>query len=302
MARQGIKVYLREAIESGFKFIKRAFANVRELNENFKAQRNLIYKEVDRKADYKRRLARVLEVLKVHSCKHLGISYMTENHLCEEYSAMFGETISKRTVGNMIKHLKELALISTIATKRKDGKQSANIIVMERLESAVQKPATGEESALKTDAPAGEKAVKPAYKKRENLHTEITKSSLKTPDKDQEERKAKDRRILNFIPKWFKEKISCCATQPKAVLEYWKVAKHLTKRVHGKQLSNEEAIAVVSDAVLEFYKAAKAASRGAFAMGNPYGFFFEVLRVEIGGYVRRRAFAAQEEHGLYTFA
>ena len=288
MAKQGITTYLKEAIESGFDFIKRSFESIEEMNENFHAQRDFIFKSVERKADYKRRLAHVLEVIKLHSCKYLGISYMTENRLCEEYGALFGETISKRTVSSIIKHLRELSLISTIATKRRDGKQSANIIVMERLGKAGESEGP-DRTVPSSCADASEASGKVAHKEPENLQPNKTKSSLKTTAKDSKERYTSSGRLLNFVPRWFKETIACCATEGKSVLEYWRVTKHLTQRVYGERLMRERVGQVVQTTVLEFYQAAKAATKGKFCMHNPYGYYFRMLEAGVTTQIRRDA-------------
>lgn len=300
MAKKAIAVYLKQAISSGFSFIKRKFKSLKELNSNFQAQRTWIFETVEKKADYKRRLVKVLEVLKMHSCKHIGISYLTENHLCEAYEKQFGESISKRTISTYIKDLVKLGLIQTIATKREDGKQSANIIVMQklkvkkgtgksRLKNGIKKAVIAVQGVATTAFSGGEAPGKVAYKDEKNLRTKKTKSLLNTPHKEYKERHTRARRLLNFVPKWFKEKIACCATEPKAVYEYWKVAKHLLRRRYSDRIAREEMPDVVTLAIVEFYQAAKAASQGKFPMENPFGFFHTVLETEIGGYIRRNA-------------
>lgn len=300
MAKKAIAVYLKQAITSGFNFIKRAFKSLKELNNNFQAQRTWIFETVEKKADYKRRLVKVLEVLKMHSCKHIGISYLTENHLCEAYEKQFGESISKRTISTYVKDLDKLGLIKRIATKREDGKQSANIIVMQklkvkkgagknRLKNGVKNVAKAAGNVVAAAFSGEEAPEKVAHKGQENLHTKKTKSSLKTTHKDYKERNTKAHRLLNFVPKWFKEKIACCATEPKAVYEYWKISKHLASYKYGDRIAREEMSDVVELAIREFYPAAKAASQGKFSMNNPFGFFHLILEIEIGGYIRRKA-------------
>lgn len=300
MAKKAIVVYLKQAISSGFSFIKRPFKSLKELNSNFQAQRTWIFDTVEKKADYKRRLVKVLEVLKMHSCKHIGISYLTENHLCEAYEKQFGESISKRTISTYIKDLVGLGLVKTIATKREDGKQSANIIVMQklqvkkgegrtRLKRGIRKVMKAAQGVAMSAISGEEASQKVAYKDEENLRTKKTKSSLKTPHKEHKERNTKARRLLNYVPKWFKEKISCCATQPKEVYELWKVSSYLTSYRYGSRIKREEASEVITLAICEFYQAAKAASKGKFSMENPFGFYHTILETEIGGYIRRKA-------------
>ena len=288
MARAAITIYLKSAIESGFDFIERRFGTLSELNRNFHSQRNWIFEKLEKKADYKRRLARVLEVLKMHSCKYLGISFLTENHLCEAYEGQFRESISKRTVNTYIKHLRELGFITTFATKREDGKQTANIVVIERFRAAGEKKAEQNPAFIKSK----KGSEKLAHKDPENLHTKKTTSSFKTTIKEIKERCAKELRLLNFIPKWFKEQIACYSKKAREVYEYWKVTKHLMNRTFGTAIEAEEKQAVVRSTVREFFLSAKAAARGKFRMHNPYGFFHAVLKAEGYAYIRRKGQAS----------
>ena len=285
MAKAAIKIYLKSAIESGFKFIRRSFENLEELNENFHAQRTWIFERMEKKADYKRRLVKVLEVLKMHSCKYVGISFMTENRLCEAYEALHGEAISKRSAGAYIKQLREIGFIKTIAAKREDGKQTANIVVIEKVEAA-----GNERAAQASVATEGEdRSEKPAHKESENLRTDKTTSPNKTSSKENRERITKTDRLLNFVPQWFKEQISCYTGEAKPTYELWKVAKHLMSRTFGTAIDVEERQVVVRKAVREFYLSAKASVRGKFKMRNPFGFFYSILEAEGHAHARRKA-------------
>ena len=307
MAKSAIQIYLKSAIESGFDFIKRRFDSVEELNRNFHAQRKWILTKLEKKADFKRRLAKVLEVLKMHSCKYIGISFMTENNLCGAYEAQFGESISKRTVSTCMKHLKEMGFVTIMAAKREDGKQTSNIVVIERFAAAAREEIFAGRSGggkkgsaephfhyigerKEPESPANdeeERIENVAYKEPENLHTKKTTSLFKNPPKEHKERIAKERRLLNFVPKWFKDRIACCSTQGRAVYEYWKVAKHLMGRTFGPAIAAKDVQEVVGRAVREFFLSAKEAARGKFRMSNPFGFFHAVLEAEGYAHVRR---------------
>ena len=277
-----------------------------ELNENLRAQRRWIFERLEKKADFKRRLARVLELLKMHSCKFVGISFMTESSLCAAYEERFGESISKRSVGTYVKQLREIGFVSIVPAKRADGKQTANIVVIERFSAegddrvsscAVTKTEEGKRKAASSaeGGASNESAVfereedcpeKLAHKESEILRTKKTTSPLKTIVKEIKERMASGRRLLNFVPRWFKDRIGCCAREGREVYEFWKVAKHLKKRTFGVVMSTDEWQEVVGGAIREFFLSAKAATRGKFKMGNPYGFFHAVLEAE--GYARVR--------------
>lgn len=284
MARSAIKIYLKSAIEGGFSFIKRRFESLEELNDNFHAQRDWIFEKMEKKADFKRRLAKVLEVLKMHSCKYIGISFLTENRLCEAYEAQHGEPISKRSASTYIRQLREIGFISTIPAKREDGKQTANIVVIEKLRAGEDK---GQQS---TGTDGGEERPKKvAHKEAEKLRTEKTTSFSKTTAKEVKERKANGNRLLNFVPKWFQDRIGCCSKDAGEVLEYWKASRHLVRKTFGSLVGADEWQEIVCKSAREFYLSAKAASRGKFKMHNPVGFFHSVLEAEAYAYVRRAA-------------
>ena len=295
MAKSAIKIYLKSAIESGFKFIKRSFENLEELNDNFRAQRKWIFERMEKKADYKRRLVKVLEVLKMHSCKYVGISFMTENRLCEAYGELHGEAISKRSVGAYIKQLREIGFIKTIATKREDGKQTANIVVIEKVRAAESKKVAQAPTAVEGEDRSG----KPAHKEPENLRTDKTISPSKTSLKEHKERITKTDRLLNFVPQWFKEQISCYTGEAKSTYELWKVTKYLMNRTFGTAIDVEERQIVVRKAIREFYLSAKASVRGKFKMRNPFGFFHSILEAEGHAHARRQAHA--ESSLLYNW-
>ena len=298
MAKKAIKTYLRAAIESGFEFITRRFENLGELNRNFHAQRAWIFEKLEKKADFKRRLAKVLEVLKMHSCKYIGISFLTENRLCEAYEEQFGESISKRTAGSYVKQLREIGFITTMPAKREDGKQTANIVIIERFEAEglVEKgvdcaiAAAGEREEPQNGASSrGEnRSENLAHKEPEILRTEKTTSPSKTTYKEIKERMAKGPRLLNFVPRWFKERIGCASRGPKEIHEFWKVSRHLERRTFGAVMNADEWQEVVGRATREFYLSAKAAAHGKFKMDNPFGFFHAVLEAEGYAYVRRQ--------------
>lgn len=291
MAKAAISVYLRDAIEGGFGFIERRFESLSDMAESFRRQRTWIYEHLQRKADFKRRLARLLEVIKMHSCKHLGVSYLCERTMIDEYEALFRERISKRTVHTLVMQLRELGFVTAIPTKRRDGKQSANILVLERMEEpAMEEPAHKESENLHTKkAPSPSKPAAKAARQRLANRRPESRQQGKTGTEPEAPARSKggSKRLLNLVPEWFRERIACCAREPEAVHEYWKVAKHLSRKVFTLGAADEES--VVSTAVREFFRASKAATKGRFAMANPFGFFHAVLEAEATAHVRRRA-------------
>lgn len=310
MAKSAISIYLKSAIESGFKFVKRRFKSLDELNDNFHKQRDWIFEKLEKKVDYKRRLAKVLEVIKMHSCKYIGISFLTENRLCEAYKAQHGEPISKRSASTYIKQLKEIGFVTTLAAKREDGKQTSNIVIIEKIQTMGEK-GRGKVSSLgkgkeresfptpfaKEKEDKGEGRFKnAAYKGEENLHANKTKPPSKTTVKEIKERMANGKRLLNFIPEWFQDRMGWYSRDAREMLEYWKVSRHLVRRTFGSLLGAEEWQEIVRRSAREFYLSAKAASCGKFKMHNPVGFFHSVLEAEAYAHVRH---CAQESSSVF---
>lgn len=129
--RYKIETALRDELRSGFPSIERRFSSEADMTASIAVQRRLI-DGLDRKSDYRRRLAGTLDVIADRSRAHLGISYMTENTIRRAYEEKHGSPVSKRSVGTYVGHLKRLGIVTSVNTRKHDGRQSANILVLER--------------------------------------------------------------------------------------------------------------------------------------------------------------------------
>lgn len=100
------------------------FEELEDLNKTVRAHRDLIRMNVTR-SDVQARLITLLELLKRHSCKQIGVSYMCKNTIAEKLE------VSYKTVQRLMSKLESLGLIKQIATKRKsDMRQTANAIII----------------------------------------------------------------------------------------------------------------------------------------------------------------------------
>ena len=101
-----------------------SFADIEELNTTVRSYRDIIKLAVTRK-DVQARLIDLLEILKRHSCKQIGVSYMCKNSIASYLNVAY------KTVQRLMKKLEALGIIKQIATKRKsDMRQTANAIVI----------------------------------------------------------------------------------------------------------------------------------------------------------------------------
>ncbi|MFS0783289.1 helix-turn-helix domain-containing protein [Bacillus sp. 1P06AnD] len=98
------------------------FKSVEEMNQTVRTYRDNI-QELVKRADVQSRLISLLEVLKRHSCKQIGVSYMCKNTIASLLE------VSYKTVQRLMKKLEAMAMIRQVPTKRKkDMRQTANAI------------------------------------------------------------------------------------------------------------------------------------------------------------------------------
>ncbi|WP_410993200.1 cytosolic protein [Bacillus cereus] len=102
-----------------------AFTDVEELNKVVRTYRDVIRTSVKR-VDVQARLITLLDILKRHSCKYVGISFLCKNSIADMME------VSYRTVQRLMKKLVDLGMINQIAMKRKkDMRQTSNAIIIQ---------------------------------------------------------------------------------------------------------------------------------------------------------------------------
>ncbi|MEC3534033.1 helix-turn-helix domain-containing protein, partial [Bacillus thuringiensis] len=101
------------------------FSNVQELNQTVRVYRDVIKTSIKR-ADVQSKLIALLEILKRHSCKYIGVSFLCKNRIAEIMS------VSYKTVQRLMMKLVTLRIIKQIAMKRKkDMRQTSNAIIIQ---------------------------------------------------------------------------------------------------------------------------------------------------------------------------
>lgn len=100
------------------------FTELEELNKTVRSYRDIIKMNVRRK-DVQTRLIDLLEVLKRHSCKHLGVSHMRKNKLAEKMNLCY------KTIQRLMDKLESLGMIKQVPMKRSsDMLQTCNAVVI----------------------------------------------------------------------------------------------------------------------------------------------------------------------------
>ncbi|MDR4248071.1 helix-turn-helix domain-containing protein, partial [Bacillus thuringiensis] len=64
------------------------FSNVQELNQTIRVYRDVIKTSIKR-ADVQSKLIALLEILKRHSCKYVGVSFLCKNRIAEIMSVSY---------------------------------------------------------------------------------------------------------------------------------------------------------------------------------------------------------------------
>ncbi|MDO6631800.1 cytosolic protein [Bacillus thuringiensis] len=101
------------------------FTDVEELNKAVRTYKDDIRTSVKR-ADVQARLITLLDILKRHSCKYVGVSFLCKNSIADMME------VSYKTVQRLMKKLVDLGMINQIAMKRKkDMRQTSNAIIIQ---------------------------------------------------------------------------------------------------------------------------------------------------------------------------
>ncbi|MGM9925210.1 MAG: helix-turn-helix domain-containing protein [Bacillus sp. (in: firmicutes)] len=101
-----------------------SFTEIEKLNKTVRAYRDVIRTSIKR-TDVQTRLIALLEILKRHSCKQIGVSYLCKNTIAAKME------VSYKTVQRLMKKLQDMGMIRQVPTKRKkDMKQTANAVII----------------------------------------------------------------------------------------------------------------------------------------------------------------------------
>ncbi len=181
------------------------FDDIEEMNKTVRVYRDVIKSTVKR-TDVQARLIALLELLKRHSCKQIGVSYMCKNTIAEKLE------VSYKTVQRLVKKLVDLGMIKQVSMKRKkDMLQTANAIIIIPAKSDMSDKTPSKESSKCPTIKTTSVSLKQNINKRYNGdETEFTS---------------------NRVPKKFISLASCFYDKASVIEELWKVITCATKRL-----------------------------------------------------------------------
>ncbi|MGE7766686.1 helix-turn-helix domain-containing protein [Peribacillus sp. NPDC096540] len=222
------------------------FTEIEELNITVRSYRDNIRTNIKR-ADVQARLIALLEVLKRHSCKYLGVSFMDKNTIADKLE------VSYKTIQRLVKKLVDLGMIRQIPMKRKkDMMQTANAIIIQPVQT---------EMSGKTPVKEAKKC--PAI----NTTTSFLKQNIKN-----NKRKAVAQfshldnpldnsiKLVNFVAHWvpgvFSNLVGCFYEKAETIQEFWKVIKQCNRVIdfsaNKRAFTREQEIEIGTKAFKEF--------------------------------------------------
>ncbi|PFY41740.1 cytosolic protein [Bacillus toyonensis] len=220
-----------------------SFTDVEELNKVVRTYRDVIRTSVKR-ADVQVRLITLLEILKRHSCKYVGVSFLCKNRIAEKME------VSYKTIQRLMKKLVDLDMIKQVAMKRKkDMLQTSNAIIIQPIV---------EEVSNKVDAKSPTKC--PTIKtKPVSLKQNIKDINIRNSNEDSNTPKENIEQV-DFVAHWVPERFVSLAnsfySDSKTIQEMWKVVRQCNRVINhttgDTAFNKEQELTIGLTAIKEF--------------------------------------------------
>ncbi|MEC5306324.1 helix-turn-helix domain-containing protein [Bacillus thuringiensis] len=195
------------------------FTNVEELNKTVRVYRDVLKTSIKR-ADVQARLIVLLDVLKRHSCKYVGVSFLCKNSIAEIME------ISYKTVQRLMTKLVALRMIKQVAMKRKkDMRQTSNAIIIQPIvEEVYHKPHVETSKKCPT--------VKTTTKTLKQKSKDINKRNSIQNNSMSEENMQQPNFVAHWVPERFVSLTSAYYSKAKTIQEFWRVVKQCNRVVN----------------------------------------------------------------------
>ncbi|WP_410990980.1 helix-turn-helix domain-containing protein [Bacillus cereus] len=238
------------------------FIEVEELNKTVRAYRDSIRMLIKR-TDVQSKLITLLEILKRHSCKYVGVSFLCKNRIAEKME------VSYKTVQRLMKKLVDLEMIKQVAMKRKkDMLQTSNAIIIQPIVEEVSNKTQGESPTkcptIKTKPVSLKQKIKDINKRNSNENNTILEENIKEADF-----------VAHWVPERFISLVRSFYSDPKIIQEFWKVVRQCNKVVNhttgDTAFTKEQELAIALKAIKEFVMKIKSGTKmqkGKFAYFN----------------------------------
>ncbi|MGH0787153.1 helix-turn-helix domain-containing protein [Bacillus cereus] len=195
------------------------FSNVQELNQTVRVYRDVIKTSIKR-TDVQSKLIALLEILKRHSCKYIGVSFLCKNRIAEIMS------VSYKTVQRLMTKLVTLRIIKQIAMKRKkDMRQTSNAIIIQPIVNEVSHKQPTELTkkcpTVKTNTKILKQKSKDINKRKGNDNNTVPKENIKCAEF-----------VAYWVPERFASLTSAFYSKATTIQEFWKIVKQCNRVIN----------------------------------------------------------------------
>ncbi|MEC2932147.1 helix-turn-helix domain-containing protein [Bacillus cereus] len=237
------------------------FIELEELNKTIRTYRDIIRMSIKR-TDVKSKLIALLEILKRHSCKYVGVSFLCKNSIAHMME------VSYKTVQRLMKKLEGLKMIKQVAMKRKkDMLQTSNAIIIQPIvEVSNKKPGKMSEKCHtnKTKPVSLKQNIKDINKRNSNENSNTPEENMEQADF-----------VAHWVPERFISLVGSFYSESKTIQELWKVVRQCNKIVNhttgDTAFTKEQELTIGLKAIKEFVMKIKSRvkmKKGKFAYFN----------------------------------
>ncbi|MGH0944854.1 helix-turn-helix domain-containing protein [Bacillus mycoides] len=238
------------------------FKEVGELNKTVRTYRNTIRMSIKR-TDVQSKLITLLEILKRHSCKYVGVSFLCKNSIATMME------VSYKTVQRLMKKLVDLDMIKQVAMKRtKDMLQTSNAVIIQPIVEEVSDKTLAKMDkkcpTIKTTTKTLKQNIKDINKRNSNENTATPEENIKEADF-----------VAHWVPECFVSLVRSFYSESKTIQELWKVVRQCNKVTNfstgDKAFTKEQELTIGLKAIKEFVMKVKSGTKmknGTFAYFN----------------------------------
>ncbi|MDJ1474393.1 helix-turn-helix domain-containing protein [Bacillus sp. LS15-K4] len=229
-----------------------SFSNVEELNKAVRVYRDTIRMSIKR-SDVQSKLITLLEILKRHSCKYVGVSFLCKNRIAENME------VSYKTVQRLMKKLVDLEMIKQVAMKRtKDMLQTSNAIIIqpivEEVSNKVDTKSPTKCPTIKTTPVSLKQNIKDKNKRNSNENSNTPEENIEQADF-----------VAHWVPQRFVSLVSSFYHESKTIQELWKVVRQCNKVTNfstgDKAFDKDQELTIGLNAIKEFVMKIKSGTK-----------------------------------------
>lgn len=241
------------------------FKEVEELNKTVRTYRDTIRMSIKR-TDVQSKLITLLEILKRHSCKYVGVSFLCKNRIAEKME------VSYKTVQRLMKKLVDLEMVKQVAMKRtKDMLQTSNAIIIQPIVEEVSNKVDTKSPTKCPTIKTTPVSLKQNIKDIKDINKRNNNENSNTPEDNIEQADF----VAHWVPKRFVSLVSSFYHESKTIQEFWKVVRQCNKVTNfstgDKAFTKDQELTIGLNAIKEFVMKIKSGTKmtkGKFAYFN----------------------------------